>query len=222
MLAMQGHFVSTGRRGRFLAMRYGSGGIAEGRNKAAAQFMEHDDEWLFWIDTDMGFTADTVDRLLASADKDKRPVVGGLCFANKETEPDGLGGFLTFPVPTIYQWGKDPATGNTGFVSMHEYPRNKVVECNGTGSACILIHRSVIQRIFDKSGERWYTQIQNPDTGQVYSEDLSFCLRCAEHDIPIHIDTSVKTSHLKPVWLSSWHHEMALAAAEAEHVTAGT
>jgi len=215
MLGLQGHFFSAGRRGRFLAMRYGSGGIVEGRNKAVAQFLEGDDDWLFWIDTDMGFEPDTVDRLLKSAHVKDRPVMGGLCFANKETGPDGFGGFVTFPIPTVYQWTQGP-DGTTGFVSQHDYRRDQVMECSGTGSACVLIHRSVFERIHNETPGRWYTQIQNPDTGQIYSEDLSFCLRCAEHEIPIHVDTSVKATHLKQVWLSPMHHDLAMAAATVE------
>ena len=119
------------------------------------------------------------------------------------------------PKPTIFNWAKNP-DGSTGFVPDMHYKRDALVKCDATGSAAVVIHRSVFERINAKTPGRWYTQIQNPDTGLIFSEDLSFCLRCAEHEIPIHVDTSIKTTHLKPVWLSQWHHEMALAAAEAE------
>ena len=33
-------------------------------------------------------------------------------------------------------------------------------------------------------------------------EDLSFCLRAGACGIPIHVDTSVKATHLKHLWVS--------------------
>lgn len=211
MLNLQGEFVSGERRGRWLAMRYGSGGIVEARNRAVARFLEGDDEWLLWIDTDMGFEAADVKLLLDTADKDDRPVVGGLCFANHEVRPDGFGGFATFPIPTVYRWARQP-DGSTGFVSWHEYPRDEVYRCEGTGSAFILIHRSVFERMENHRGN-WYGLVAGQD-GAAISEDLSFCLRCAEHDIPIHVHTGVKTTHLKPVWLSETHFDLHVGATE--------
>ena len=220
MLDLQKHVFMNGRAGRFLAMRYGSGGINEARNKVAAKFLEGDEEWLFWIDTDMGFDGDIVDRLLESADPVKRPVVGALAFANKETSADDMGGFHTFPVPTIYRWAKQP-DGSTGFVSWHEYPRDELVECSATGSAAILIHRGVFERIAGKAQGREgpYSPIINPENGSVFSEDLAFCIRCLEVDAPIHVDTRVKTTHLKPVWLSQEQHDQAMTLAMSEPET---
>ena len=204
MLELQAHLMMGGRAGGFIAMRYGSGGIVEARNKVAAQMLGRDADWLFWIDTDMGFTADTIDRLLEVADPVKRPVVGGLCFLSFESSLDGMGGYDTEPVPTVYRWSKQP-TGETGFTAWVDYPRDTLIgpdeDVTATGSACILIHRSVFERI----GEHWYTPKFNPDTGQLFGEDLSFCLRLVEHDIPLHIHTGVKTTHLKPIWLSETH-----------------
>lgn len=44
--------------------------------------------------------------------------------------------------------------------------------------------------------------MQNPDTGQLLSEDLSFCAKAVACGFPVHVDTRVNTSHLKPIWLS--------------------
>ena len=187
-------------RGGFMAMRHGTGGIVQARNDVALQFLQRSDaEWLFWIDTDMGFAPSTVDRLVAAADPDTRPVMGGLCFVSKEVELDGLGGFRVTPVPTLYRWatlGEDIR----GFEPWKDYPRNQVVPIDATGSACILIHRSALQAVFDKFGT-FYSRIPNEGTGQLLSEDLSLCVRLAALEIPIHADTSVKTTHFKPQWV---------------------
>jgi glycosyltransferase involved in cell wall biosynthesis len=193
-------------RGGWLAIRcYGADGIPAARNKAVADFLSNKDaDWLFWIDTDMGFEPDAVDRLLEVADPVNRPIVAGLCFAQKHTVPDDMGGWRTALAPTIYDWTTVPETGETGFLSRREYPINTLLQCAGTGSACILIHRSVLEQMAEASdvpGD-WYDRIPNPTAnGRLLGEDLSFCLRAGALGIPIHVHTGVRTTHFKPAWL---------------------
>ena len=191
-------------RGGYVAVRYSTGGIIAARNEAAAMFLEaKDSEWLFWSDTDMGFAPDTVDRLVEAAHITDRPIMGALCFASKEITSDGIGGYWTAPIPTIFDWQTLPS-GVSGFGSRFDYERDTVVKCMGTGAACILVHRSV----FEKLGPNPYTPLRNPTTGEMLGEDLSFCARAAEHDIPVHVHTGVKTSHLKPIWMAEPQFEM--------------
>lgn len=187
-------------RGGFMAMRHGTGGIVQARNDVALQFLTRTNaEWLFWVDTDMGFLPDTVDQLVASADPVERPVMGGLCFVVKEVELDGMGGFRTRPVPTLYRWatlGEDIR----GFEPWEDYPRNEVVPIDATGSACILIHRTALAAVFEKFGT-FYSRVPNEGTGQLLSEDLSLCVRLAALEIPVHANTAVRTTHAKTQWV---------------------
>ena len=223
LLNLIGHDLGSGcrvARGGWLAMRcYGADGIPEARNKAVRQFLsEKDAEWLFWIDTDMGFEPDTVDRLLEVADPMARPIVAGLCFAQKHTVPDGMGGWRTALAPTIYDWTTVEATGETGFLSRREYPANALVKCAGTGSACILIHRSVFERLAEGGKGEWYDRIPNPTAnGRLLGEDLSFCLRAGAAGIPVHVHTGVRTTHFKPAWLGEqdyWREVLPVPAIE--------
>ncbi|MEV7804995.1 hypothetical protein AB0O28_18800 [Microbispora sp. NPDC088329] len=188
-------------RGGFLAMRYATGGIVEARNTATARFLEGDAEWLWWLDTDMGFAEDTLDRLIAAADPAERPIVGALCFAQQEYAPDGMGGYRTRPRPTLYRWA-EVGDGRQGFTAWLDYPRDELVEVAATGSACLVIHRSVFVAVGERYGPTWYSRMANPTTGQLLSEDLSFCARAVQCGYPVYVDTRVKTSHLKQVWLS--------------------
>ena len=206
MLQAQMDLLMSGRQVRWLAMKYGSGGIADARNRAAAAFLAGDLPWMVWIDTDMGFEPDGVSRLLEVVDPVERPVVGGLCFASYEARGDDAGGFATFPVPTIYDWAVQP-DGTTGFVARASYDRDALVQCHATGSAFVAIHRSVFERIAEKEGPAWYTPIPNPE-GAFFGEDMSFCIRLVEHQVPLHVHTGIRTTHLKPMWLSEAHYDM--------------
>jgi hypothetical protein len=204
MVELIGHdLTSRGRilQGGYIAYRYGTDGLVDARNSAVEQFLtERDAQWLFWIDTDMGFAPDTVDRLIEVADPVKRPIVGGLCFTQRETGEDGLGGWKTSAAPTVFDWVH--TENQQGFAIRWDYETDTVVQCAGTGSACILIHRSVFERMFEKYGRSWYDKAFNPSMKQETSEDLSFCMRALALNIPVHVHTGVKTSHQKTLWLS--------------------
>lgn len=206
MLGLQGRLMASGGRGRLLPMAFSSAGIAYSRNRVVARFLEHDDDWLFWVDTDIGFDPDTIERLRDVADPDTRPVVSGLYFANHQFAPDGVGGFQTSLVPTVYRWAQLPS-GQTGFVAWHDYPRDRLVQVDAAGSGCVLIHRSVFEKIAAKYGPMWYTNLANPDSDEPFGEDMSFCVRLAEFGIPMFCHTGVKTTHLKALWASEAHYD---------------
>lgn len=179
----------------------GTGGIAEGRNEVARSFLDRTDgEWLFFVDTDMGFAQDTVDRLVRAADPHKRPVMGALCFAQRRTgRSSDLRAERFSIVPTVYRYVE--LEDELGFTPVQHYGREQVIPVGGTGAACLLIHRRVLGKVREKYGDAWFDPIHHP-TGlkggrRVFSEDLSFCVRVQSVGIPVHVDTSVKTCHEK-------------------------
>lgn len=185
---------------QWMPVRCGSGGLIAARNEVAAAFLASGADWLWWIDTDMGFAPDALDRLLEVADPETRPIVGGLCFAQMERGPDGMGGFVTEVVPAVYQWYE--GSDRSGFVSWRNYPRDTLAEVAGTGSAFVLIHRSVFERIADRFGAgTWYDRMRNPLSDQLLGEDLSFCARARMVGLPIHVHTGILTTHRKPRWV---------------------
>ena len=200
----------------WIAMECGTDGLVAARNQTVVRFLESPAQWLFWVDTDMGFAPDTLGRLLEHADPDTAPVVGALCFANKKAGGDGFNGSRFTPTPTLFHWVQLP-TGENGYMPILDYPRDAMVEVAATGSACIVIHRSVFERIAERetSKNAWYSKLTNPTTGQVIGEDLSFCYRAAGAGVPMFVNTAVKTTHLKPVFLQEADYAHPLDAEEA-------
>ena len=201
----------------FAAGRAGPLQLIDGRNKVCKAALESDAEWLWMIDTDMGFKPDTVAHLLAVADPVERPVVGALAFSLREAGSDGYGGMVTFASPTILMWQDDPMGDGIGrFVGPqageNAYPVNQMIRVGATGAACILIHRSVLEKI----GSHWFDQIPVPD-GTLEGEDISFCHRLKDLDIPLWIHTGIRTTHMKTIWLGEddyWQMHIARPATE--------
>lgn len=224
-LEMVGHDMAHSQRvvnGGWFGMRCGTDGVAGARNKVVREFLRTDADWLLWVDTDMGYQPGGVDQLVAAADRDTRPIVGGLCFAMRGDRLDGYGGNVTRPVPVIYDWRRDDQTGEQGFVPRYDYPRDAVVQCSATGSAFVLIHRTVFEKVAAQfMPVCWYDrhQLRPGSVDQdavVIAEDLSFCMRAAAAGCPTFVHTGVKTTHMKPVWLGE---PMYLAASWPEPAT---
>lgn len=202
-------------RGGWIAMRYGTGGIEEARNKTVQGFLaDKDADWLFWIDTDMGFRPDIVDRLLEHADPVHRPIVGALAFAWKEVTVDGLGGFRCQPRPTILDAVTDQ-NGHVGLMGVRDYPKNALVRCAATGSAALLIHRSVFEKIAERYGPHWYDRPLD-EAGRKLGEDTAFCVRANAVGCPTHVHTGIGTTHLKHLWVSEVEFDAAYPAPPAD------
>lgn len=181
-------------------------GIIEGRNTAARRFLDDTPhEWLLWVDTDMGFQPSALRSLLAAADPDSRPVVGALCFAMQIIGADGYSGYTLRPQPTLFgivQTPKGPVYANKSV-----YKPDRMNRVAGTGSAFILVHRSILEAIRAKHGDEWYTPVAVPGMKPI-SEDLSFCWRVADLMKPIFVHTGVKVTHHKEIWLGEDQYEM--------------
>jgi len=187
--------------GQYLRNVAGTMGVASARNEIVANFLNlpHQPEWLFMVDTDMGFTADTLERLIQSAETNGAAVVGALCFAQKSDprQPEtNLHARRLRLVPTLYRFVE--TQDEKGFLSIENYQRDSFQWVDATGAACLLMHRTALEAVGPDPFRPLRVQGANPDgSPREFSEDLSFCSRLADVDIPVAVDTSVKTTHAK-------------------------
>jgi hypothetical protein len=172
-----------------------SANLAGPRNDVVRKFLAYPEaEWLWFVDTDMAFLPDTLERLLEFADPEKAPIVGGLCFSVDA-------GVM---YPTLY--GLIGDEGNPQVIRFHEWPPDSMFQVPATGTGCLLIHRDALERIRD---------FVNPATGQVgfnaaypwfqetahddrpVGEDITFCWRAGIAGIPVWVNTAVHIGHVK-------------------------
>jgi len=80
--------------GAFLQL--GTTNVAHGRNQIVRIFLDESPaDWLWFVDTDMEFEPDTLDRLIEAADPAERPIMGALCYALMKGDAQEV-------VPTMY------------------------------------------------------------------------------------------------------------------------
>lgn len=192
------HMLQYGMLPGFIERRARSQHVHRARNEIVQGFLVSDCDYLFFVDADMGIPRNAVERLLSVAHKDDRPIVAGLCFAMRDRGFDEETYATTFDVvPTVQVWNTDEDGEVVSFSIVEHYPRDTVCQIDGTGGACVMIHRRVLEELRAEHGDHWFTPLPNKMTGGPFGEDTSFFLRCRELGVPLHMDTSVKTSHDK-------------------------
>ena len=172
-----------------------TGNLAKARNRLVDEFLHNhtDCQWLWFVDADMDFPADCLHRLVARAVEMDVQILGALCVI---VTAEGA-------VPTLFLDDPDAVTR-----VMLDYPDNQVAQVAATGTGCLLIHRDVLQGMFDASGGSincWFGyDIHTTPAGEwVMGEDLSFCLRAREMVGALtHVDTTLPVGHHKgpKVW----------------------
>lgn len=195
-------FDQRGRLG-LISSHAGAGQLDRARNEGCAKFLdEHPDaDLLMFIDSDMGWDADTVERLALTMEVSGLPIVGGLCFGQRVA---GIGAQQSMAVeffPTLYQWVE-----SGGFDTAHEYPPDALVEVGATGAAFVMISRACLEGIRAAEGDTWFTPVDV--AGRRFGEDMSFAIRARRCGFPLHVDTGAKASHMKSVWFTDSDYRM--------------
>jgi hypothetical protein len=193
-VALNQRIVSGGGRISFMA----GCNLSGPRNEIVRKFLTFGQaEWLWMVDTDMTFDPDVVERLLEHADPETAPIVGGLCFGFNEN------GMIK---PTLFGLDGDPSKPDQLDVTRFDvYPENTMFQVVATGAACMLIHKSVFERMLDfdhPSGRRgfntafpWFQELEH--NGKPVGEDIAFCWRAGLMRIPVYVNTAVEIGHIK-------------------------
>lgn len=210
------HMLPFGILPGFIERRARSQHVFRARNEIVEGFLMTDCDYLLCVDADMGLPKNTIERLLSVAHTDERPIIAALCFGQRETGFNEYDYSTTVDcVPTVYMWNVEDDQV-VSFSTAAEYPRDAVIQLDATGGACVMIHRGVLEKMRAQFGDHWFTPLPHPITGGQFGEDTSFFLRCRDLGIPVHMDTSVKTSHDKGdgVFLTeqTWDLQQALRA----------
>jgi hypothetical protein len=179
----------------------GTGLLAKSRNIMVKHFLDNTtDDWLFMVDDDERIPLQSFETLVATADATERPVVAGLYFAALWEGPN------LRPVPLIFTQAEDGA-----IIPLDDYPKDSVIPIVAAGTGCLLMHRSALQKIrdaHDENNKDWCWFQDGPIGGNKWlSEDLSFCAKLQQFNIPMVAHTGATLGHHKMIWVEAGHHD---------------
>jgi hypothetical protein len=169
-----------------------SNNLSKARNTLVRGFMTEDRfaecDWLLFLDTDMVFDPDLLQRMVGRATELGLNILGATCVVVTEHGA----------IPTLFVPDKDTVTS-----VLLDYPDDTVAELAATGTGCLLVHRKVFADMQDAAGGSthcWFGyDLLASDTGREFEcgEDISFCLRAAKAGHKTYVDTTLHVGHHK-------------------------
>ena len=142
-----------------------------GRNTIVKRAQDRGSEWVLFIDDDQAFRSDLLKVLLAA----EQPVVGALCLQR-------VAPFM----PLVYAEKDD-----TGYwpLDLRSHGNNELIKVRACGSGGMLVRMEVFRQLGDID---WFKHTTEQ------SEDMFFCDRLHETDIPLYCHTGAKLGHIAP------------------------
>lgn len=140
------------------------------REKLVDEALEWGADYVLWVDSDMRFPANTIEIMLAR----NVPILG----VNATTRREPV-------MPTAMNLKLDRSENNVKQVWTKIESRGKkgIEQVTAVGFGVTLIKTDV----FKKLPKPWHDVIWT-DHGNVIGEDVSFCVKCLEQDIPVFVD----------------------------------
>ena len=156
--------------------------VYDARNTLAKQAVTEGYDRVLWLDSDMDFEPDLLEKLSSDMDEG-RELVSGLSFKRKA------------PIkPVIYKslgyYKNEDESGVTPVaVSYEDYPKDSIFPIAACGFGGCLVSTDLIKRVGDKFGLPF-----SPIMG--FGEDLSFCSRVTDLGVEMFCDSRVKMGHV--------------------------
>lgn len=148
--------------------------VYDSRNKLAGYALEMEADYILWLDSDMVFQPDTLERMMGTLNKHPHiDILSGLYF--RRTTPF---------TPVLFN--KLERDGETlVFEDVKEVP-DDLFEVAGCGFGCVLMKTDCLFDI----GMNWFTPFV--DAG----EDCAFCMRAREKGYKIYCDPNISLGHM--------------------------
>ena len=153
--------------------------IYEGRNRLSDLAVKKGAEYVLWLDSDIVFEPDLLEKLQADIDSGK-DIVTGLYFGRH------------YPyLPVIFKRTAFE-DGKAAWAVCTNYPRNRMFKVEACGFGTVLMKTKVLVDV-EKKFDNWFAPLIG------FGEDLSFCIRARECGYEIWCDPAVKCGHVGSV-----------------------
>lgn len=151
--------------------------IYESRNKIAKQAIKMNADAVMWFDSDMVFSADTLERMVKHLEEG-RDIVSGLYF--RRVSPFS---------PVIFNKCGVDENGVGHHENYDNYPKNQTFEVEGIGFGCVITRTKVLMDML-LNEHTWFDPLGG------YGEDLSFCIRARKLGYKVYCDSTIKCGHI--------------------------
>lgn len=152
--------------------------VYDSRNKLTLAAIASKADYILWLDSDMTFEPDMLQRMYKDIEKGA-DMVCGLFFARRPPYQ-----------PCIYKTirqGLEPSDNVSE--RYNDYPEDELFEVDACGMAAVLMKCEVAKAVVEKNNAAF-----DPIRG--YGEDISFCIRAKKLGYKIFCDPTIKVGHM--------------------------
>lgn len=149
--------------------------IYNSRNYLATAAVKMEADYVLWLDSDMVFSSDVLQRLWK--DRDKGDIITGVYYRRVEPYKPVLFSKLSIENDQC-QWE-----------DYNDFPEDRIFEVEGCGFGCVLTPTNVFVDVINRFGNMF-----SPIGG--VGEDLSFCWRARQCGFKIVADPSIQLGHV--------------------------
>ena len=154
----------------------------DARDTLGRQAIELGCDRILWLDSDMAFTPDLMNRLIVDMDKGYEFVTGLYMTRKHPIEP------VIFKTLKINK--DDQGYATTTIDRYYDYPDDEIFQVAACGFGVCMMTTDLFRRIAVKFGGSPFT----PFMGM--GEDIAFCYRAGEVGAKLYCDSSIKAQHI--------------------------
>lgn len=151
--------------------------VYNARNNLARQALKEEADWVLWLDSDMVFAPDTLQRMLKVCTENDIDFLTALCFRRKPPY-----------TPCLFD-RLDKVEKGASYTSLLSVPEG-LFKVGGCGFAGVLMSTDVLISV----GARFNGRLFDPMDG--FGEDVSFCWRARQCGYDIWCDSSIEFGHV--------------------------
>lgn len=151
--------------------------VYHARNNLARQVLKSDADWVLWLDSDMVFAPDTLQRMLKVCQDNDISFLTALCFRRKPPY-----------TPCLFDRLEKVEKG-ASYTALLSVPEG-LFKVGGCGFAGVLMSTDVLLSVYNKFNGKMF----DPMDG--FGEDVSFCWRARQCGYDIWCDSSIEFGHV--------------------------
>lgn len=153
--------------------------VYNARNNLARQAIKAEADWILWLDSDMVFAPDFLQRMLKICEENKIDFLTALCFRRKPPY-----------TPCLFdKLEKLPDDKGAAYTTLMSIPDGRF-QVGGCGFAGVLMSTEVVLSVSAKFGGRMFDPLPG------FGEDVSFCWRARQCGYDIWCDSSIEMGHV--------------------------
>lgn len=154
--------------------------VYDARNTLTQRAILNGYDRVLWLDSDMHFEPDLLERLSADMDQGCEYVSGIFFLRKPPTEP---------VVYSSLDYDTSDGEPKAHVTINRDYPRDTLFPCAGTGCAATMMTTDVLRLVWEKFGPP-FSPMKN------LGEDLSLCFRLSQLHTTMYCDSRVKVGHI--------------------------